>query len=207
MQQLSIRIRLKYQNQVIFFLEADHLLSTTYLCHLTPGSIKSLVVSNQLFVILLIYILLPMFVNYKSNYQTNWKKRLKRCQGQKMKLEDKVETKVIKKDIKWSRKGCLRPWGFYQYVIQDLKIKIKAKDLQSLWITNGIKKSSKCKQRLYNKFLKIEMKKMKLSIKIVRIYFMLLKTILKRLGKLLNIQLAKVSAKIKIFLKRLLLII
>ena len=34
------------------------------------------------------------------------------------------------------------------------KIKIKAKDLQSPWITNGIKKSSKCKQRLYNKFLK-----------------------------------------------------
>ena len=34
------------------------------------------------------------------------------------------------------------------------KIKIKAKDLQSPWITNGIKKSFKCKQRLYNKFLK-----------------------------------------------------
>ena len=32
--------------------------------------------------------------------------------------------------------------------------KIKTKDLGSLWITNSIKKSSKRKQRLYNKFLK-----------------------------------------------------
>ena len=34
------------------------------------------------------------------------------------------------------------------------KIKIKAKDLERPWITNGIKKSSKKKQRLYQKFLK-----------------------------------------------------
>ena len=34
------------------------------------------------------------------------------------------------------------------------KIKIKAKDLQSPWITNGIKKFSNSKQRLYNKLLK-----------------------------------------------------
>ena len=34
------------------------------------------------------------------------------------------------------------------------KIKIKAKDLENPWITNGIKKSSKKKQRLYQKFLK-----------------------------------------------------
>ena len=34
------------------------------------------------------------------------------------------------------------------------KIKIKAKDLESPWITDGIKKSSKKKQRLYQKFLK-----------------------------------------------------
>ena len=27
-------------------------------------------------------------------------------------LED--GTKVIKKDIKWSRNGSLRPWGYYQ---------------------------------------------------------------------------------------------
>ena len=34
------------------------------------------------------------------------------------------------------------------------KIKIKAKDLQSPWITSGIKKFSNSKQRLYNKLLK-----------------------------------------------------
>ena len=32
-------------------------------------------------------------------------------------------------------------------------MKIKAEDLQSSWITNDIKKNSKRKQRLYNKFL------------------------------------------------------
>ena len=39
------------------------------------------------------------------------------------------------------------------------KIKIKAKDLESPWITNGIKKSSKKKQRLYQKFLKTRTEK------------------------------------------------
>ena len=34
------------------------------------------------------------------------------------------------------------------------KMKIKTKDLKSPWITKGIKKSSKKKQRLYSKFLK-----------------------------------------------------
>ena len=33
-------------------------------------------------------------------------------------------------------------------------MKIKTKDLESPWITKGIKKSSKKKQRLYSKFLK-----------------------------------------------------
>ena len=34
------------------------------------------------------------------------------------------------------------------------KIKLKTKDLKSPWITAGIKKSSKRKQRLYTRFLK-----------------------------------------------------
>ena len=34
------------------------------------------------------------------------------------------------------------------------KIKLKNKDLKSPWITAGIKKSAKRKQRLYTKFLK-----------------------------------------------------
>ena len=33
-------------------------------------------------------------------------------------------------------------------------IKLKTKDMQSPWITTGIKKSSKHKQRLFEKFLK-----------------------------------------------------
>ena len=34
------------------------------------------------------------------------------------------------------------------------KIKIKIKDIESPWVTAGIKKSSKRKQQLYEKFLK-----------------------------------------------------
>ena len=34
------------------------------------------------------------------------------------------------------------------------KIKLKLKDIQSPWITKGIKKSSRMKQRLYEKYLK-----------------------------------------------------
>ena len=34
------------------------------------------------------------------------------------------------------------------------QVKLKSKDLQSPWITNGIRKSSKRKQRLYEKCLK-----------------------------------------------------
>ena len=43
------------------------------------------------------------------------------------------------------------------------KIKIKAKHLESLWITNEIKKSSKKKQRLHQKFLGGKKKKEKKS--------------------------------------------
>ena len=46
------------------------------------------------------------------------------------------------------------------------KIKIKTKDLESPWITKGIKKSSKKKQRLYSKLKKKEMKKRKKNVKI-----------------------------------------
>ena len=49
----------------------------------------------------------------------------------------------------------------YQHFVQLMilffpmnKMQIKTKDLESPWITKGIKKSSKKKQRLYSKFLK-----------------------------------------------------
>ena len=39
------------------------------------------------------------------------------------------------------------------------KVEIKTKDLESAWITKGLKKSSKRKQCLYSKFLKKDIKK------------------------------------------------
>ena len=45
------------------------------------------------------------------------------------------------------------------------KIKLKLKDIQSPWITSGIKKSSKLKQRLYDKFLKTRNQKSELEYK------------------------------------------
>ena len=45
------------------------------------------------------------------------------------------------------------------------KIKLKNKDLQSPWITKGIRRSSKHKQRLYKKFLKIRNEKSQLEYK------------------------------------------
>ena len=42
----------------------------------------------------------------------------------------------------------------YDKYFPKQKIKVKTKDLQSPWVTKGIKKSSKKKQRLYQKFLK-----------------------------------------------------
>ena len=49
-------------------------------------------------------------------------------------------------------------------------MKIKTKDLESPWITKGIKKSSKKKQRLYSKFLK------KRNIKITKSFLNLLRS-------------------------------
>ena len=48
------------------------------------------------------------------------------------------------------------------------QIKLKCNNLQSPLIANGIKKSSKQKQRLYEKFLKNGMKKMSLNTKLTR---------------------------------------
>ena len=55
------------------------------------------------------------------------------------------------------------PWNAYTFFLEqfltlydrDKKNQAKkAKDLQNPWITNGVKKSSKHKQRLYDNFLK-----------------------------------------------------
>ena len=69
-------------------------------------------------------------------------------------------------EIDWNEvKSCEHPSKSYETfltkflsIYDDLfskkKIKVKSKDIQSPWITAGIKKSSKRKQRLYEKFLK-----------------------------------------------------
>ena len=59
------------------------------------------------------------------------------------------------------------------------KIKIKAKDLESPRITNGIKKSSKKRQCLYQKFKKKYRKKTSLSIKTIKSYLNQLRNIKK----------------------------
>ena len=48
------------------------------------------------------------------------------------------------------------------------KIKLKAEDLKSPWITRGIKEFGKHKQRLYEKFSKKRTEKMNLNIKIIK---------------------------------------
>ena len=59
------------------------------------------------------------------------------------------------------------------------KIKIKAKDLESPRTTNGIKKSSKKRQCLYQKFKKKYRKKTSLSIKTIKSYLNQLRNIKK----------------------------
>ena len=51
------------------------------------------------------------------------------------------------------------------------KIKLKVKDIQSPWITSKIKKSSKRKQRLYDKSLKTRGQKSELEYKIYKNLF------------------------------------
>ena len=48
------------------------------------------------------------------------------------------------------------------------KIKLKSKNLASPWITRGIIKSSKRKQKLYEKYLKRKTREMKVSTKIIK---------------------------------------
>ena len=79
-------------------------------------------------------------------------------------MVEKFNQKLYK--IDWNEvKSCKHPSESYEIfrtkflsIYDDFfpkkKIKVKSKDIQSPWITAGIKKSSKRKQRLYEKFLK-----------------------------------------------------
>ena len=53
----------------------------------------------------------------------------------------------------------------YENFFPRKKIKLKFKDIQCPWTTSGIKKSSRRKQRLYNKFLKTRSQKSELEYK------------------------------------------
>ena len=64
-------------------------------------------------------------------------------------------------------------------------IKLKTKDIQSPWITTGIKKSLKHKQRLYNKFLKTRCKKAENGYKHYKKLFEQIKKHAKRLSNLI----------------------
>ena len=72
-------------------------------------------------------------------------------------------------------------FDLYDTYFPKKQIKLKSEDLQNPWITNGIKKSSKRKQRLYEKFLKNRKGKNELKYKT---YKKLLESIKKRSKKL-----------------------
>ena len=69
----------------------------------------------------------------------------------------------------------------YDTYFSKKQIKLRSKDLQSPWITNGIRKFSKRKQRLYEKFLKNRNEKNELEYKT---YKKLFESIKKRSKKL-----------------------
>ena len=69
----------------------------------------------------------------------------------------------------------------YDKYFPKQNIRIYNKDLQSLWITRRIKKSSKHKQNLYLKFLKIEIEKMSLNKKNIRNFLSRSKNVQKRI--------------------------
>ena len=71
--------------------------------------------------------------------------------------------------------------SIYKNFFSRKKIKPKVKSIQSPWITSGIKRSSKRKQHLYEKFLKTRSQKSELEYKN---YKNLFKTIKKRSKKL-----------------------
>ena len=63
----------------------------------------------------------------------------------------------------------------YDQAFPERKIEIKAKNLVSLWITRGLRKSSRKKQRLYEKFLKERNSKDEEAYKMHKIFSEILK--------------------------------
>ena len=80
----------------------------------------------------------------------------------------------------------------YKNLFPRKKIKLKVKDIQGPWITIGIKKSSKRKQRLYEKFLKNRSQKTELEYKN---YKSLFETIKKKCSKKYKESIKKIKYK------------
>ena len=69
---------------------------------------------------------------------------------------------------------------FIDIAFPEREIEIKTQHLQSTWITRGLQKSSKRKQRLNEKLLKTVQLKMKLYIRSINIYLKKLRKDLKQ---------------------------
>ena len=95
--------------------------------------------------------------------------------------QENIDTfKFLLENIKWNQllptNSPDKAYDIFLKVFYDLYetafpkkiIEIKTKYLETPWITRGLQKSSKRKQRLYEKFLKKRTKKKKLFIKIIR---------------------------------------
>ena len=71
-------------------------------------------------------------------------------------------------------------FDLYDTYFRKKQIKLKSKDLQSSWMTNGIKRSSKGKQRLYEKFLKNRNEKIEFKYKTYKKFFESIKKLPKK---------------------------
>ena len=103
------------------------------------------------------------------------------CSNQALYGSDWVETKACDDPSECYKLFSKKFLTIYENFFPRKKIKLKVKEIQSPWITSGIKKSSKRKQRLYEKFLKTRNQKSELEYKY---YENLFETIKKRSKKL-----------------------
>ena len=84
-----------------------------------------------------------------------------------------------------------KPYKYFLVIFIDIydnsflqsKVKVKFTSDQSPWITKSITKSSKKKQRLYEKFLKIRTPSMKRHIKLIKTYLKPLKEIKEKIER------------------------
>ena len=91
-----------------------------------------------------------------------------------------MEQRWLKKTLSEVEKDLLDPEDITNKLIKvKIKNKIKAKDLQRPWITNGIKISFKCKQHLYNKFLENRNEQNEIKYKNCKNVFEAIKNVLK----------------------------